>query len=81
MQTPPELALSRGRQPKPLPPMKEMRRRWSNSNEKYLPQVDIQDIPRYENEGGLKNAEEHEDETPYQLGPEHKNRQFAPEYS
>jgi len=45
--------------------MKEMRRRWSNSNEKYLPQVDIQDIPRYEHESGLIKAAEHEDETPY----------------
>ena len=65
MQTPPELAIHRGRLRKPLPPMKEMRRRWSNSNEKYLPQVDVQDIPRYENEGGLHDAEEHVDETPY----------------
>ena len=61
--------------------MKEMRRRWSNSNEKYMPRVDISDIPRYEYENGLNLSQENEDDTPYQLGPEHKNRQFAPEYS
>ena len=65
MQTPPELAVLRGRRKKPLPPMKEMRRRWSNSNDKYLPQVDVSDIPRYENEGGLIRGDVNEDETPY----------------
>lgn len=66
MSTPPELALTRGRhKSKPLPPMKEMRRRWSNSNERYLPQVDIADIPKYEHEGGLIKGNESEDDTPY----------------
>ena len=61
--------------------MKEMRLRWSKSNERYLPAVDVADIPRYENENGLIKDEELGEEQPYQLGPEHKNRQFAPEYS
>lgn len=64
MQTPPEhAALTRRR--KPLPPMKEMRRRWSKSNERFLPTVDVADIPRYENENGLIKGEEKDDEEPY----------------
>ena len=79
MKTPPEQALPRRR--KPLPPMKEMRLRWSKSNERFLPTCDVADIPRYEHENGLKKGTESDDETPYQLDPEHKNRQFAPEHS
>ena len=45
MQTPPEPTVYRRR--KPLPPSKEMRRRWSKSNERYLPSIDVADIPRY----------------------------------
>lgn len=60
LETPTE-ALRRGRQ-KNLPPMQEMRRRWSNSNEKYLPSVDVADIPRYEFENGLVKSEDPEEE-------------------
>lgn len=81
MQTPPEHAMAPQRRRKPLPPMKEMRLRWSKSNERFLPSVDVADIPRYEHENGLIKDEELGEEQPYQLGPEHKNRQFAPEYS
>ena len=42
--------------------MQEMRRRWSNSNEKYLPMVDMADIPRYEYENGLVKSEDADEE-------------------
>ena len=63
MQTPPETALPRRR--KPLPPSKEMRRRWSKSNERYLPNCDVADIPRYQHEVGLIKGEVNEEEQPY----------------
>ena len=78
-QTPPEMAVRRKR--KPLPPSKEMRRRWSKSNERYLPSIDVADIPRYENENAIIKSEDVDEEEPYQLQTECKNRQFAPEYS
>ena len=71
-QTPPEMAVRRRR--KPLPPSKEMRRRWSKSNERYLPNIDVADIPRYENENAIIKSEEVDEEEPYQLQTECKNR-------
>ena len=65
MQTPPEQAIVRGRRKKPLPPMKEMRLRWSKSNERFLPTIDVADIPRYEHENGLDKADESGEDTPY----------------
>jgi len=61
--------------------MQEMRRRWSESNERFLPTIDRVDIPRYENQNVLVKGLEQGEEQPYQLGAERKNRQFAPEYS
>ena len=42
--------------------MKKMRMRWSESNERYLPAVDVADIPRYEHENGLIDADDNDDE-------------------
>ena len=55
-----ETSYNRGRQL--MTPMQEMRRRWSNSNEKYLPMVDMADIPRYEYENGLVKSEDADEE-------------------
>ena len=60
--TPAEQALPRR---KPLPPMKEMRLRWSKSNQRFLPACDQADIPRYENTNGIRIGLESEDDTPY----------------
>ena len=63
MQTPPEPTVYRRR--KPLPPSKEMRRRWSKSNERYLPSIDVADIPRYQHENAIIISEDVDDEHPY----------------